>query len=61
MEISEHLEEIEATARDLAQKLNAASEAGVSPALILPRLVMVFRDVFGEVPPGILGMMGGMT
>jgi hypothetical protein len=49
---AEHLKRIEARATELADALRDASDAGVSHALILPRLVMVFRSAFGEPPPG---------
>lgn len=56
----DHVGEVEAAARVLADKLNAASDAGVSPALILPRMVLVFREVFGELPPNLISLLGGM-
>lgn len=36
----------------LAETLKEASDAGVSHALILPQLVLVFRESFGEMPQG---------
>jgi hypothetical protein len=49
---AEHLERITAQATALAESLREATDDGVSNALILPRLVLVFRQSFGEPPPG---------
>lgn len=48
----DHLAHVEAKARQLADALSAASDAGVSPALIMPRLMLVFREAFGAMPAG---------
>ena len=48
----EHVEQVKQDAARLAETLKAASDAGVSHALILPQLVLVFREVFGEMPAG---------
>lgn len=48
----DHIEEIKRDATRLAETLRAASDAGVSHALILPQLALVFREVFGEMPAG---------
>lgn len=53
-------DDIEAKSRELALMLNQASDQGLSPALILPRMVMVFREVFGELPPQLMALLGGM-
>jgi hypothetical protein len=39
-------------AKRLAETLRDASDAGVSHALILPQLMLVFREAFGAMPPG---------
>lgn len=48
----QHLLRVDEHARLLAETLRDASDAGVSHALILPRLMLVFRSAFGEMPPG---------
>lgn len=48
----EWLAAIEAQAVGLANLLQDASDAGVSHALVLPRLMLVFRQSFGEPPAG---------
>lgn len=48
----EHLARVKADAAALAVTLRDASDAGVSHALILPQLVLVFKDAFGEMPQG---------
>lgn len=48
----EWLEQVKTDTAKLATTLQAASEAGVSHALILPQLLLVFREAFGEMPPG---------
>jgi hypothetical protein len=48
----EHLELVTARASELAAALRDASDAGVSHALILPQLMIVFRETFGEPPSG---------
>jgi len=50
--VDEHLDRIRTDTARLSQTLKDASDAGVSPALILPQLVLVFREAFGEMPPG---------
>jgi hypothetical protein len=50
--VEEQLALVDERARALAETLRDASDAGVSHALILPRLVLVFREAFGEMPPG---------
>lgn len=49
---ADHLERVKRDATTLAESLRVASDAGVSHALILPQLVLVFRDAFGEMPAG---------
>lgn len=49
---AEHMERIKAKATELADALRDASDAGVSQALILPQLMLVFKQSFGEPPPG---------
>lgn len=48
----EHLDAVKRDAATLAVTLRDASDAGVSHALILPQLVLVFREAFGEMPAG---------
>jgi hypothetical protein len=48
----EWLDRVKAQATTLAETLRDASDAGVSHALILPQLVLVFREAFGEMPEG---------
>lgn len=50
---AEHVAAIRATATQLAEQLRGATDAGVSHAVILPQLVLVFREVFGEMPAGL--------
>jgi len=49
----EHIELLERDVAEFARHLNAAQEAGVSHALIIPRLMLAYRNAFGEVelPP----------
>jgi hypothetical protein len=39
--------DVRAAAGDLAEKLRHATDRGVSHAIILPQLVLVFRETFG--------------
>lgn len=55
----EHLELVKESANELATRLRAASDAGVSPALILPQLMLIFRSSFGAPPPELLSMLAG--
>lgn len=48
----DYIEAVKRDATQLAETLKTASDAGVSHALILPQLVLVFREVFGEMPAG---------
>jgi hypothetical protein len=48
----EFLERVKADAATLAVSLREATDAGVKPMLIMPQLVLVFREAFGEMPPG---------
>ena len=47
-----HLDLIRSRTQALADCLREATEAGVPHALILPQLVLVFREAFGELPQG---------
>lgn len=51
-EAAKYIEHVKHDATKLAETLRMASDAGVSNALILPQLVLVFREVFGEMPAG---------
>lgn len=42
--VQQLLEAVRVQARELAAALGAAQDAGVSPAVLLPELVAVFRD-----------------
>lgn len=53
----QHLERIKGHGRDLAAALSAASDAGVSPALILPQLMLIFRGQFGQPPAELLAQI----
>lgn len=48
----EHVAQLEQDVAVFAAHLTAAQEAGVSHALILPRLMLAFRASFGEPPAG---------
>lgn len=48
----EHLAAVRRDATVLANTLRDASDAGLSHAVILPQLVLVFRQAFGEMPAG---------
>ena len=50
---NEWLDKVKDDATQLASTLRDASDAGVSHALVLPQLVLVFREVFGEMPAGL--------
>lgn len=50
---AEHVALVQSSARELAGRLRDATDAGVSHAIILPQLVLVFREVFGELPAGL--------
>lgn len=52
MSADEYLERVKRDASTLAVTLREASDAGVSHALILPQLMLVFREAFGELPAG---------
>lgn len=57
---AEHVAAVEAHARDLCASLHAATEAGVSSALVLPALIGVFREA-GMIPQDLdLGSLMGM-
>lgn len=49
----EWLELINEQTGTLASTLRDASDAGVSHALIVPQMMLVFRAVFGEMPAGV--------
>lgn len=51
--VAEHVDKIRFYGERLAGALTDATEAGVSQALILPQLVLIFRTNFGAIPPGI--------
>lgn len=49
---ADRVERVKRAAEVLAGELRDATDAGVSHAVILPQLVLVFRQVFGEMPAG---------
>lgn len=55
----QHLERVKSTAGELAAALREASDAGVSHALILPQLMLIFRTSFGPPPPELLAALAG--
>lgn len=55
------LERVKTDAATLATTLRDAADAGVSRALILPQLVLAFREAFGEMPPGFAAMLPGAS
>lgn len=61
MTTEEWVERIDEQANGLASTLRDAADAGVPHSLILPRLVLAFRQSFGEPPPGLAlpGMVPG--
>ena len=59
---AKHIALVESRADLLCQAVNQASEAGVSPALLLPALIGVFREA-GMIPAdldlgGLMRMLG---
>lgn len=47
------IDRLETDVETLAADLRAAQDAGIHHAIILPRLVSVFRRVFGDTPAGL--------
>lgn len=60
MTADEHVARIRESAQQLATQLREANDAGVSHALILPQLMIVFRETFGDIPAGVMPQLGGM-
>jgi len=52
LNVDSWLNRIDTQARELAITLRDASDAGVPHALVLPRLMLVFRETFGAMPEG---------
>lgn len=48
---AEYIARVQREGAAFAELLRDASDAGVSHMLILPQLVLVFRQAFGEMPP----------
>jgi len=48
-----HLDDVREKASALAVALRDASDAGVPHGLILPQLVLVFKEAFGEMPANV--------
>lgn len=48
----EHVAGLEASVAEFARLLTAAQDAGVSHAILLPRMMLAFRRSFGELPAG---------
>lgn len=57
----ERLNDVKVKAEALAVALRDASDAGVSHALVLPQLVLVFREAFGEMPPHLVQQLATLT
>lgn len=55
------LDDVRLHATALAEALRDASDAGVPHGLILPQLVAVFRQTFGEMPPNLMQQLGGLA
>ena len=53
-----HIAAIRGRAAELASALKAAHEAGVPPGIVIPQLVLVFREVFGgDASPEAMGRL----
>lgn len=50
--VEEHVGRLEADIETFAVHLTEAQAAGVSQAIVLPRLLLAFRRSFGELPVG---------
>lgn len=48
----EHVARLELDVEEFARHLSEAQAAGVSHAILLPRMMLAFRRSFGEPPPG---------
>jgi len=55
----ERVARLEELVGEFARELTAAQDAGVSHAILLPRLMLAFRQHFGEPPPG-FALPGGL-
>jgi hypothetical protein len=51
-EQARRVERLEELVGEFARELTAAQDAGVSHAVLLPRLMLAFRAHFGEPPAG---------
>lgn len=51
-ELEQLVVQLEQDVATFAQHLSAAQDAGVSHAILLPRMMLAFRRSFGEPPPG---------
>jgi hypothetical protein len=60
-ETQRRLGDVKVHATALAEALRDASDAGVPHGLILPQLVQVFRQAFGEMPPNLMQQLGGLV
>lgn len=58
---AQHLERISRDASRLALTLREAADAGVSHMVILPQLMLCFRDAFGAMPPDMAAKLAEMT
>lgn len=50
---AEHVARLERDVSEFARHLTEAQEAGVSHAVLLPRMMLAFRANFGEMPAGL--------
>lgn len=57
----QHLDGVKLHATALAEALRDASDAGVPHGLIIPQLVLVFRQAFGEMPPNLMQTLQGLS
>lgn len=56
-----YLADVRSDARRLAETLRTVADAGVPHSLVLPQLVLVFREAFGEMPANIAGLVPGLA
>ena len=59
-ETQRHLDDVRRHATLLAGSLKDASEAGIPPGIIVPQLVVVFRQMFGEMPPQLVQQLSAL-
>lgn len=57
---AEYVERVRREGAAFAELLRDASDAGVSHMIILPQLVLVFRQAFGEMPPEMVAQLASI-